>query len=72
MKGAKMAPRFRTRCQLGGGTGRMFPVDARVSRDGQGNQLVIDFDDPGWIAARFLAKEPGATMRLGASSPMSP
>jgi glucose-6-phosphate 1-dehydrogenase len=26
---------------------------------------VIDFDDPGWIAAHFLAKEPGATMRLG-------
>ena len=44
---------------------RMFPVDARVSRDGQGNQLVIDFDDPGWIAARFLAKEPGPAMRLG-------
>jgi glucose-6-phosphate 1-dehydrogenase len=44
---------------------RMFPVDARVSRDGLGNQLVIDFDDPGWIAARFLAKEPGPAMRLG-------
>jgi glucose-6-phosphate 1-dehydrogenase len=44
---------------------RMFPVDARVSRDGRGNQLVIDFDDPGWIAARFLAKEPGPAMRLG-------
>jgi glucose-6-phosphate 1-dehydrogenase len=44
---------------------RMFPVDARVSRDGQGNQLVIDFDDPGWIAARFMAKEPGPAMRLG-------
>jgi glucose-6-phosphate 1-dehydrogenase len=41
---------------------RMFPVDGRVSR---GNQLVIDFDDPGWIAARFLAKEPGPAMRLG-------
>ncbi len=44
---------------------RMFPVDGRVSRDGRGNQLVIDFDDPGWIAARFLAKEPGPAMRLG-------
>jgi glucose-6-phosphate 1-dehydrogenase len=44
---------------------RMFPVDARTSRDGRGNQLVIDFDDPGWIAARFLAKEPGPAMRLG-------
>src|SRR6266849_809042 len=44
---------------------RMFPVDARASRDGRGNQLVIDFDDPGWIAHRFLAKEPGPQMRLG-------
>jgi glucose-6-phosphate 1-dehydrogenase len=44
---------------------RMFPVDARVNRDGRGNQLVIDFDDPGWIATRFLAKEPGPAMRLG-------
>jgi glucose-6-phosphate 1-dehydrogenase len=44
---------------------RMFPVDARASREGRGNQLVIDFDDPGWIAARFLAKEPGPAMRLG-------
>jgi glucose-6-phosphate 1-dehydrogenase len=44
---------------------RMFPVDAQVSRDGRGNQLVVDFDDPGWIAARFLAKEPGPAMRLG-------
>jgi len=44
---------------------RMFPVDARASRDGRGNQLVIDFDDPGWIGARFLAKEPGPAMRLG-------
>jgi glucose-6-phosphate 1-dehydrogenase len=44
---------------------RMFPVDPRTRRDGRGNQLVIDFDDPGWIAARFLAKEPGPAMRLG-------
>ena len=29
------------------------------------NELVIDFDDPGWIAARFLAKNPGPRMRLG-------
>jgi len=41
---------------------RMFPAEARHSR---GNQLVIDFDDPGWIAARILAKEPGPAMRLG-------
>ena len=44
---------------------RMFPTDARASRQGRANQLVIDFDDPGWIAARFLAKEPGPAMRLG-------
>jgi glucose-6-phosphate 1-dehydrogenase len=44
---------------------RMFPLDARANRQGRGNQLVIDFDDPGWIATRFLAKEPGPTMRLG-------
>jgi glucose-6-phosphate 1-dehydrogenase len=44
---------------------RMFPIDARARREGRGNQLVIDFDDPGWIAARFLAKEPGPAMRLG-------
>ena len=43
----------------------MFPVDARPSGDARGNELVIDFSDPGWIAARFLAKEPGPAMRLG-------
>ncbi|MEU1625388.1 glucose-6-phosphate dehydrogenase [Streptomyces sp. NPDC020096] len=44
---------------------RMFPVDARAGADTQANALVVDFDDPGWIATRFLAKEPGPTMRLG-------
>jgi len=44
---------------------RMFPLQGRVSRDGRGNQLVIDFDDPGWIALRFLAKQPGPALRLG-------
>jgi glucose-6-phosphate 1-dehydrogenase len=44
---------------------RMFPVDEQARRDGRGNQLVVDFDDPGWIAARILAKEPGPAMRLG-------
>ncbi len=43
---------------------RMFPDDARTKRHNWGNQLVIDFDDPGWIAARFLVKEPGPAMRL--------
>jgi glucose-6-phosphate 1-dehydrogenase len=44
---------------------RMFPLDTMAKREGRGNQLVIDFDDPGWIAARFLAKEPGPAMVLG-------
>jgi glucose-6-phosphate 1-dehydrogenase len=44
---------------------RMFPDDARARRGGRGNKLVIDFDDPGWIAARFLVKEPGPAMHLG-------
>jgi glucose-6-phosphate 1-dehydrogenase len=42
---------------------RMFPDEIR--RRSNGNQLVIDFDDPGWIAARLLVKEPGAGMHLG-------
>ncbi|MCZ7457336.1 glucose-6-phosphate dehydrogenase [Streptomyces sp. WMMC940] len=41
---------------------RMFPDSARhCSRT---NELVIDFDDPGTIAARFLVKDPGPAMRL--------
>jgi len=44
---------------------RMFPENTRHRKDGRGNQLVIDFDDPGWIAARFLVKEPGPAMHLG-------
>jgi glucose-6-phosphate 1-dehydrogenase len=43
---------------------RMFPLDADTPPT---NQLVIDFADPGSITARFLAKEPGATTRLGAA-----
>jgi glucose-6-phosphate 1-dehydrogenase len=42
---------------------RMFPDETR--RRGTGNQLVIDFDDPGWIAARLMVKEPGPAMHLG-------
>ncbi|WP_171168243.1 glucose-6-phosphate dehydrogenase [Streptomyces sp. I05A-00742] len=42
----------------------MFPASAHGGRPSGGNVLVIDFDDPGWIAARFLAKEPGPAMRL--------
>ncbi|WP_344615180.1 glucose-6-phosphate dehydrogenase [Dactylosporangium salmoneum] len=46
---------------------RMFALDPDTNVTPT-NKLVIDFDDPGWIAARFLAKEPGATMRLGEAS----
>jgi glucose-6-phosphate 1-dehydrogenase len=42
---------------------RMFPADARDGR----NEIVIDFADPGSITVDFLAKEPGAQMRLGAA-----
>ncbi|GAA0397498.1 glucose-6-phosphate dehydrogenase [Streptomyces luteireticuli] len=40
---------------------RMFAVDVPDTT----NELVIDFDDPGRITARFLAKEPGPEMNLG-------
>jgi len=43
----------------------MFALDRDAPNATPSNQLVIDFDDPGWIAAHFLAKEPGATTRLG-------
>ncbi|MEV0569534.1 glucose-6-phosphate dehydrogenase [Dactylosporangium sp. NPDC050588] len=43
---------------------RMFALDPSLACAMSNNELVIDFDDPGWIAARFLAKEPGAAMRL--------
>ncbi|MFF5446372.1 glucose-6-phosphate dehydrogenase [Streptomyces sp. NPDC012888] len=43
---------------------RMFPFDARAAADGRGNELVVDFADPGSVTARFLAKEPGPSMRL--------
>jgi glucose-6-phosphate 1-dehydrogenase len=42
---------------------RMFPAGARDGR----NEIVIDFADPGSITVDFLAKEPGAQMRLGAA-----
>ena len=46
---------------------QMFPGNAHAGRDRMGNRLIIDFDDPGWIAASFFAKEPGPAMRLGAA-----
>jgi glucose-6-phosphate 1-dehydrogenase len=46
---------------------RMFPIDRHRLLPGQRNEIVIDFADPGSITIRFLAKEPGATMNLGAA-----
>jgi glucose-6-phosphate 1-dehydrogenase len=42
----------------------MFPGSSDHVRSAQHNEIVIDFADPGSITARFLAKEPGADMRL--------
>ena len=44
---------------------RMFPIRRDATQAGRHNEIVIDFADPGSIATSFLAKEPGATMRLG-------
>jgi glucose-6-phosphate 1-dehydrogenase len=43
---------------------RMFPVTARTRQDARSNEVVIDFDDPGWIAVQFMTKQPGPHMRL--------
>lgn len=44
---------------------RMFPLSARGGAgESRNNELVIDFADPGRLAARFLVKEPGPEMRL--------
>ncbi|MGW2560441.1 glucose-6-phosphate dehydrogenase [Streptomyces sp. NPDC001514] len=43
---------------------RMFPLAARSGAGIRSNELVIDFDDPGRISARFLVKAPGPAMRL--------
>lgn len=43
---------------------RMFPGDAHLSKHERRNEVIIDFDDPGWIAIQFLAKQPGPAMRL--------
>jgi glucose-6-phosphate 1-dehydrogenase len=47
---------------------RMFPVDPRATPSGRLDELNIEFSDPGSISARFLAKEPGAEMRLGGAT----
>jgi glucose-6-phosphate 1-dehydrogenase len=43
---------------------RMFPVAARTRQDQRGNEVDIDFDDPGWISVQFMTKQPGPQMRL--------
>jgi len=43
---------------------RMFPVAARTRQDQRSNEVIIDFDDPGWIAVQFMTKQPGPHMRL--------
>jgi glucose-6-phosphate 1-dehydrogenase len=44
---------------------RMFPVHRRDATDGRGNEIAIDFEDPGSVTIEFLAKEPGAEVSLG-------
>src|SRR5215470_10218355 len=46
---------------------RMFPARRADTPNGRRNELIIDFADPGAITASFLAKQPGAQMRLGAA-----
>src|SRR6266566_989373 len=46
---------------------RMLPIHSKDTPNGRCNEIVIDFADPGSITVRFLAKEPGATMNLGAA-----
>ncbi len=46
---------------------RMFPIRRGHTPASRRNEIVIDFADPGSISAGFLAKEPGATMRLGSA-----
>ena len=46
---------------------RMFRLDHQDAPAGQDNEIVIDFADPGSVTIDFLAKEPGAEVRLGAA-----
>ncbi len=47
---------------------RMFRIDRKDAPTGSYNELIIDFEDPGWIAVRFLAREPGPETELGTAS----
>jgi glucose-6-phosphate 1-dehydrogenase len=44
---------------------RMFKTHRKDIPEGRRNEIIIDFEDPGSITTRFLAKEPGAEMTLG-------
>jgi glucose-6-phosphate 1-dehydrogenase len=46
---------------------RMFPTELPEQVRDQGNKIVINFEDPGWITLDFLAKEPGPAMHLGSA-----
>jgi len=47
---------------------RMFSARRKSIPNGRQNEIVIDFADPGSIATKFLAKEPGAEMFLSEAS----
>jgi glucose-6-phosphate 1-dehydrogenase len=42
----------------------MFPVEVRSTPSGRRNEITIDFQDPGSISTRFLAKQPGPELRV--------
>jgi glucose-6-phosphate 1-dehydrogenase len=46
----------------------MFSGSKTNGANGRRDEIVIDFADPGSITADFLAKEPGAEMRLGTAA----
>jgi glucose-6-phosphate 1-dehydrogenase len=46
---------------------RMFSVSGVDTPHGRRNEITFDVADPGSISIGFLAKEPGATMKLGAA-----
>jgi glucose-6-phosphate 1-dehydrogenase len=46
---------------------QMFGLRNKDTPARRGNEIVIDFADPGSVTADFLAKEPGAQMTLGAA-----
>jgi glucose-6-phosphate 1-dehydrogenase len=46
---------------------RMFRTRRHDAPEGQMNEIVIDFADPGSISIEFMAKMPGPEMTLGAS-----